>query len=200
MLPVLFASATSVRLSKEGLFVQTSNPGEIVFSDKTLKSLTIDGAPAGSFYQNRLLLPVGEHTISPSKNRKESRNGLKSTARLVDCSADLLRSEITRRGITVDYGSDKRVVLVINEKPLSVYLNDKRIKVNPEKGLRGWAITLPPGQHSAAIATRSVLTIILTSLSLTLSNTIVMVSTIAIIMLLFILVISRIKARFRSKG
>lgn len=200
MLPVLLASATSQRWSKEGFFVQSSNPGEIVFSDKTLKSLSIDGTPAGSFYQNRLLLPVGKHTICPSNNRKESRNRLKSTARLVDCSADLLRSEITRRGITVDYRTDKRAVLVINEKPLSVYLNDKRIKVKPEKGLRGWAITLPPGQHSAAIATRSVLTIILTSLSLTLSKTIVTVSTIAIIMLLFILVISRIQARFRSKG
>lgn len=200
MLPIILAPAASERWSKEGLFIKASLPGEIVFSDETLKSLAIDDAPAGSFYQNRMLLPVGEHNIFPSNNRKGFLNGLKSTARLVDCSADLLRCEIKWRGITVGYRTDKRAVFVINEKPISVYLDDKRIKVKPEKGFRGWAITLPSGQHSAMIVTRSKLNLILTSLSLALSNAIVAISIFAFAALVFIFTMSRLPARFRSKG
>jgi hypothetical protein len=75
-----------------------------------------------------------------------------------------------------------------------------QIKVNPEKGLRGWSITLPSGNHSVKIITRGNLNLILTLLSLTISNAIVAISAIAIFALFLIVAIRRIRSRIHSKG
>jgi len=200
MLSLLLASRSTELWSEEGLFVEAFHSGEIVFSDETLKNLTIDDMPAGSLYQNRLVLPVGGHKIVPTNNGSGLIHGLKSKARLVDCTGDLLRSKVTWRGINVDCRTDKRAVLVINEKPLAIFLNDVQIKANTEKGLRGWSITLPSGYHSVKIITRGNLNLILTLLSLAISNAIVAISAIAIFALFLIVGIRRIRSRIHSKG
>ncbi len=200
MFPFILASDNSASWIREGLFVRAPFSGEIVFSDRTLKNIAIDGVPAGSFYRNHLVMPIGEHIIAPVNNIGELTNGLKSKARLVDSSGDLLRCEITSRGIDVFYRSDKRTALIINDKPLSIYLNEKRIKVISKRGLLGWAIMLPRGQHTASIITRNRLDLFLTSVSLSLSKAIIVISTISVIVLVLIFSVSRVFSKKRSQG
>lgn len=200
MLPFILASGHYEDLAKEYLSVWMPHSGEIIFSDQGLKELAIDGLPASSFYRNRLLIPVGEHKIVPADNIDVSLNSLKSKTRLLGCSGDLLSTEFISRGIKIDYRSDKRVVLMTNEKPLSVYLDDQRIRVTPERGLAGWTIMLPGGQHSASIITHSILDLILTFMSWILSNAIVVISSVAVVALISIFTISLVRSRLRSKG
>jgi len=199
MVPLLLASGTTRFWDRKGLFIESPSSGEIVFSEKSLESLTIDGAPAGSFHRNRLILPVGKHYITPVTSSWNSSNNHSASARLVDSSVDLLRSEIMKRGIKIDYRTDQRAILVINEKPIRIYLQSRQLKAKPEKGLRGWAVTLPPGEQSVVIITRSALGTILTSFSLTLSNAIVVTSILAIIVFLLIFTVTRLQAKFNPK-
>ena len=199
MLPFILASGNYEGWANKYLSVRMHHSGEIIFSDQSLKELAIDGVPAGSFYRNRLLIPVGKHKIVPADNINNSVNSPKSKTRLVDCSGDLLSTKFISRGIEIEYRSDKRMVLITNEKPLAVYLDDERIRINPERGLAGWAIILPGGRHSASIVTQSILNSTLTFLSWTLSNGIVVISSVAVVLLISIFAISLVRSRLRSK-
>ncbi|MBS3819475.1 DUF2334 domain-containing protein [bacterium] len=194
MLPFVFASQSSEKWTDEGLVLHSIHSGEILFSDETLDHVWIDGNPAGSFYKNHLIIPVGEHLLTP---QKESSQRLKSETRITHFSGDLLKSEANRKGIEIEYRADKRVVLVLNEKPRSIQVLEEWSQIEPQKSSQGWSILLPRGEHSVSIKTKGTFKLILNFLSLTLSNAIVIISAVAITALLVIFTVVQIRRKFR---
>lgn len=194
MLPFVFASQSSEKWTDKGLVLRSPHSGEILFSNETLEHVWIDGNPAGSFYKNHLIVPVGEHLLTP---QKESAQRFQSETRIIHFSGDLLKSEAVRKGIKLDYRADKRTVLVLNEKPRRIQGIHEWAEINPEKSSQGWTILLPRGEHSVSIKTKGTFQLILNFLSLTLSNAIVVISIVAITALLIVFAVVQIRRKFR---
>lgn len=199
MLPLIQGSISSQEWTPSGLLVHTPHSGEVVFSDQKIENLLMDNSLAGSFYQQNLLFPVGEHLVELPSSGKFQLPGKKSKTRVVDFSGDLVECQVKARGIVIDYRDERRTVLVINERPLDVYVSNRRIKNNFQKGYRGWSLILPPGENTVKIITKSTLEWILNSLSLTLSNMIVFLSAAAILSIFLIFMITQIWPKVRKK-
>jgi len=198
MLPFVLASASREEWTPEGLTVTMPKSAEMVFAKSGLKNLTIDGEPAGSVSQNRLIVPVGEHRIAVSNRLAGVRSILKSNTRLAACSADIMNTRVLARGISVSYDAGRRVLLVVNEEPRTVYVDGRQIDFTTEKGLLGWVLALPSGAHTATIITRGLAEFMVNSASIVLSNTIIAISLCAVSALVFMFVATHVRHKRRG--
>lgn len=200
LFPFLHARSCRESMNGNGLAVETIHSGEIFFADATLGGLDIDSLPAVSFNINKLLLPVGAHTIGAAPRRNPQTSALSPT-RVAECSGDLLQGSINRRGVEVEYNSDRRTVMVFTDQPRSIEIDNKHYATQPEKGVLGWSVVLPAGRHTVQVTTRGVLDLTIIWLSLLLSNVIVLVSlcSLAAIGAIFIIIIMRSKRTSRSR-
>ncbi len=197
LFPFLFARTCHESFTGKGLAIETAHSGEILLSGAPVGGIEIDSIPTAAFHINKLLLPVGTHTIGAVPRRNVPSSSLSPT-RVTECSADLLRSSITRRGIAVEYDSDRRAPMVFTDRPRSIQVDGKPYAAAPEKGMLGWTVVLPPGRHAIQVTTRGVLDLTLIWLSLLLSNAIVLVSLCALLALGAIFVVVKTKKSSRS--
>ncbi|MFP4379056.1 MAG: DUF2334 domain-containing protein [Candidatus Sumerlaeia bacterium] len=190
IMPFLHASQSQVAWTPQGMLVEAMNSVELVFSGLESKALTVDNELSGSFYRNRLLATAGTHQVSVPEALDDALKHLKSEARVLDCSSDLLKADVTKQGIDIAWRGKQRAFVILNEKPRQVMIDGKKIDAQADKALRGWRIVLPAGEQEATIQTRGLLSYILVSLSLLLSNAIVLISVVTIaglvLMILFI--------------
>ena len=181
MLPFLLATNSHWIWTGTGLNIQSPSSADILLAKPYALPMLIDNEPAGSFSKGLLVIPAGEHTISKGNFYHKLLSIGHSTARIVDCSADLLRATIKSLGLEITYRAHGRTVIVIDEKPLKVRVDGNKISIQPERGISGWALMLPRGEHTVTIHTRELSKLLLTVFSLIISNTIVVVSFFAII-------------------
>jgi len=198
--PFLLASGSKAKWSGDHLKVEMPTSAEIAFVETGGKNMVIDGALAGSFRSNRLVVPVGVHAVGPPGFGRNLWAGLKSDTRLVDCSGDLLKTEVRILGLDVTYWSNRRAALVVSEKPLAVYVDGVKTDRRSEKGLPGWGLMVPQGRHTVTVKTRTVSDVFLVILSLILSNTILLVSVIAIAALILIAAVTATRRKTRESG
>jgi hypothetical protein len=170
----------------------------MIFAKDDRDNVMIDGDIAGSFQNSSLLLPVGIHSIKSKRLRFNPWWTIKSRARLVDISADLLKTVVTSLGLEVTYWADRRSVIVFNKKPLTVTFDGVKTKIRTEEGQLGWAMMLPKGKHTVYIKTRTLVDLLLVIASLAVSNTILLISLVAISILTFIAVVTVIRTKTRK--
>lgn len=190
ILPFLFASVNKSEWTAKGLAITAKTTAEIVLADGEAKEWLINGRAAGSFSGNTLLMPVGRHRIHPDVGIHPPAPN-RSKARLIDISDDLLASNITSKGVEIHYNAPRRASLVFNKQPLYAEIDGNPVQSLQEKGLPGWAVIGPPGQHSVFVQTRTGLDLILSVLSLSVSGGIVIVSFFAVMGLVIIGILRR---------
>jgi len=199
IMPFLFSSATRKIWTGNDLRVVMPCSADIVFAGTNAKGMMIDNELAGSFCNNQIVSPVGEHIITPIDPAQKIFLMIKSKTRLVNCSAELLKTTVTNRGLEFIYWSERRTVVVVNEKPLSVFIDGVKTKCQPLEGLLGWAVMLPQGKHTVTIQTRTLMDLLITVLSLVVSNTILLISLCAITSLSIIIIVTIAKAKLRER-
>jgi len=89
--------------------------------------------------------------------------------------------------------------MVVNDKPLKILLDGKRLEVDLEKSQRGWIIHFPAGDHKIYVITRDFFEIFLSLFSLGISNIIVVISALAVSIILIIFLIIQIRRFIRRK-
>lgn len=178
-MPFLYAAPTRTIWTNQGLILVSSQSAEVAFWNKpAVENLAIDEALAGSYENGRLVVPIGEHRVS-TQGMQIGPRGVESGARVVDCSADLVEAAPRSRGILVKYRSDRKAIVVLNQKPEDVVVDGVRRDVAIVKGIPGYALHLPAGSHRVEIATRSWFEAAMIWISLSLSRIIVAVSLLA---------------------
>ena len=184
----------------DGLVTGGPESAELMLGRSPAEYLLLDGKMAGSFYRNRLLVPAGEHEITLPSTLNKSLTRLKSKARLVDFSGNLLDVTVANRGIEFQYLSDKQAFAVLSEKPRKVKVDGRSVPFEAERGLPGWSVALPKGEHLVSVTTRGLGGFALASFSYLMSYTIVLISVIAIAALGAIFVAVRIVEKRKHEG
>jgi hypothetical protein len=195
MFPFLFATESRSEWSADRLLVMMPASAQLVFASDSNGQMAIDGELAGSFYNSSLLMPLGIHTVAPRAVRRNLLGALKSKARLVDCSADLIGTAVTSLGLEITYWSDRRTTLVVNEKPLDIALDGERVPNKSVQGLPGWSVMVPAGNHTVSVRTRTITELLLVFASLVVSNTIQVISLVAVSSLIGIASITVFRSR-----
>ena len=180
MLPFVFAPGSNTVGDDARLHVIIPFSSEMGPINAENNLMMIDGKSWAGFADYHMILPAGEYDVSPVSDVGNMSLVLKSGARIVDCSADLLYTDITTGGLKFEYDTNRRAVAVINQLPISVNIDGVNTSIAAEKGLQGWALSLPKGHHSVMIQTQTELAFVLKLLSLVLSNSIVLITGVAI--------------------
>ncbi len=199
MLPFVMSSERSLLWGEDQLHIQSEKGGEVLFTGEKFKKLQMDGTFAGSFYNNRLLVPSGEHTLQIKSGSWGGLVPLKSKTRVVDFSGNLRKIDVKWRGVTVDYEADRGSYLVITDEPLKITQNGEKYGYFAHEGQRGWTIYTPPGSSNVEIITRGYSEVFLSVLSLSLSNLIVFVSAAAIFSLLVLFLFIQLRRFVQRK-
>jgi uncharacterized protein YdaL len=199
IMPFLFSSLTKGTWTGNNLRILMPCSADIVFASTNTKGMMIDNELAGSFCNNLLVSPVGEHIITPIDPAQNIFLMIKSKTRIVNCSAELFKTTITSRGLEFIYWADRRTVVVVNEKPLSVFIDGEKTHCQPLEGLLGWAVMLPQGKHTVVMQTRTIIDVLITVLSLVVSNTILLISLCAIASLFIIVIVTIAKAKLKQR-
>jgi uncharacterized protein YdaL len=191
MLPFIAASSNWEQWTGKEWIVEMRHSSDAVFSNLKDHTLLVDDSVSGTFYRNRIALPVGQHKLSSLNKHKHSRGVFESSTRIIDFSGNLLDVEVQSRGIEVNYRTKRRAVLVVSEEPLAAYVDGKPVTLNKEKSMRGWVVALPEGRHKAKLITQGVFDFLLILFSVAISNLIVLISVLAITGLLAVYIITR---------
>ncbi|MDZ7859372.1 MAG: DUF2334 domain-containing protein [Candidatus Krumholzibacteriota bacterium] len=187
ILPFVLGSEGVQIWKNRSLYFESDNGGEILFAGDQIKGLRIDGKIPGSFYRNRLLMPCRKHILDIEPGREGLLAPLRSKARVVDFSGKLVDVNVGWRGISADYEAGRGVYMVLSEKPLEVSLDGEEYEFKLAEAQRGWEIYLPPGRSEVSIITRGYSEFLIDSMSMGLSNLIVIISAAAILILVIIL-------------
>jgi hypothetical protein len=75
------------------------------------------------------------------------------STRLLLTNADLLDARATSTGLTIRYSSPGRAVLLLNQKPLAVRVDEQTWLASVEEGEGRWALTAPRGEHTLEVET-----------------------------------------------
>jgi hypothetical protein len=69
-------------------------------------------------------------------------------------SGDLLGARWKSTGIEFRYSSPGRAVILLNQRPREVFVDDRRVEAPLEQAGGGnWAVVLPRGEHRAVVET-----------------------------------------------
>lgn len=198
MLPLITASEAVEQVSAESIVVETTKNVALSFAGEKNKNVMLNDKIAPTFYRNNLTIPHGSYRISQESFKDSSMNQALATSRIIDCSAEILGCEIGKRGLSVLYDSPKNAAFIlISEEPRKIVVDVKITDGKPKiiKGILGWSIELPQGRHNVRIITRSYFDLLLLMASLSLSNIIIILSSIAILGLAAIFIRSKLKTR-----
>jgi uncharacterized protein YdaL len=200
MLPFLYSSGHHQTWSSDSVLIHSPHSGEIVFSNRKIKSISVNGRMSANFSKKHFLVPAGHISLSP-KESGASRllRSLKSRARVVDFSGDILKTRTGWRGLAVEYRSEKNAYLVINQMPSVIRINGKKSNIQLEKGLKGWTLPVPAGHNRTEIITRSRSGLVIEIASLAMSNVIVLISTLAILFMVVIFIVIHFRRRKAGK-
>jgi hypothetical protein len=75
------------------------------------------------------------------------------STRLLHINADLLDARAAPTGLALRYSSPGRAVLLLNQKPLSVRVDEQTWPASVEEGEGRWSIVAPRGEHTIEVET-----------------------------------------------
>lgn len=134
ILPFLLATGSKILWTADGLHAELPASGKIVFAGADVPQMTLDDRLCASQYHHTVILPAGIHRLAPASDGTGFRAFLKSDARILDCTANLLDATVTSLGVMASYSSDRRAALVVTEKPLAVWVDGDKIQGRYEHG------------------------------------------------------------------
>ncbi|HHS13247.1 MAG TPA: DUF2334 domain-containing protein, partial [bacterium] len=143
------------RLQTDYWNVSTPHPVVINLDADRHHDLRVNEALWPAYFKGRMLLPPGEHRIQTVPFIQNIANSLKSNARLVDMTGDLLECRMLGRGLEFRYRSSTMNHVILNEKPEKVWLDETIHPVKSEAGMTGYRLVLPRGTHSVRVITRT---------------------------------------------
>ncbi|MBN2028679.1 DUF2334 domain-containing protein [bacterium] len=189
--------ATETYLSPYKWQIQAENTVTFNLDPEVHKDIQVNGNLWPAYYRGKTTLPPGSYMIQPLSRRESLINQIKTAARLVDISGELVSCKLLSRGIEFDYHSDVRNYVIVNEKPQKVFLDNAEYDAEVIQGIQGFSVKLPRGSHRVKILTSGLGSTSLKNLSIVISFLIVSVSIVAG-SVLFILYVAGFKKR-RSK-
>ncbi len=190
--------ATETFLSPYKWQIQTNNTVTFNLDPEIHKDIQVNGSLWPAFFNGKATLPTGSHLIQPLSQRESLVNQIKTAARLVDISGELISCKFLSRGIELEYHSDIRNYVIVNEKPQKIFLDNTLYDTEIVQGIQGFSIKLPSGSHQVRILTSSLGSTSLKNMSIVISVLIVSVSVIAG-SVLFVLYVAGFKRR-KSKN
>ncbi len=191
--------ATETFLSPYKWQINARNTVTFNLNPEIHKDIQVNGTLWPAYCNGKTILPPGTHIIQPLSQRESLINQIKTAARLVDISGELISCKLLSRGIEFDYHSDLRNYVIVNERPEEVFVDNLQYETDIKQGLQGFSIKLPQGSHQVKILTSSLGSTSLKNLSIVVSVLIVSVSIIAG-SVLFILYVAGFKRRKSKKN
>jgi hypothetical protein len=111
----------------------------------------------GSFWPavsgDGLLLPPGKQRVAFKKPWFQFLDPSDLPARLLHTSGDLLEAKAKPTGLSVSYRSPGRAVVLLNQRPLAVRVDDRDAELPVVESGEAWALLAPRGEHRIEIDT-----------------------------------------------
>jgi uncharacterized protein YdaL len=162
---------------------------------KRHQNVLVDDQLWPAYYEGKMILPAGKHEIRTQNKIDGLLGSLKSTVRLVDISGELKSCKTGLKGMEIVYESDTHNYIVLNEKPMKVFVDEEAYNPEIHHGIPGFSMKLPAGQHTVQITTKSTGTFSLKNFSIVNSIGIVLVSSLAGSVLLILYITGSIRRR-----
>ncbi len=97
--------------------------------------------------------PAGSYRLDFNRPWYQFLNRGELSTRLLHINADLLDARATPTGLALRYSSPGRAVLLLNQKPLSVRVDEHTWPASAEEGEGRWAVVAPRGEHTVEVET-----------------------------------------------
>jgi len=142
-------------ITRDSLSISAPHTVKVSLDRRISKNVYLDGELWPGFYSGDVLVPAGKHRITSRGELGRNHRALHSSARIVDMSGEIKSARVLSRGVAVHYESELRNILLLNKRPRRVKVDGRDFATKPIRGLRGYAIVLPRGEHHVEVVTDS---------------------------------------------
>lgn len=173
------------RVRSAGGFLQTFQSG----------SQRLDGAYWPVHPSGGILLPAGEHRVATGSRLEQIFSRGKTSAKLIDTSADLIDGQTGPSGLSVQYDSPGRAVFVLDRHPQAILVDGRRLESQGEAAGSYWYVTAPAGRHLLRVVTDTQAGVLLNFWSWFSASAIAAVASLSIVGMIGVYLLLRIQAR-----
>ena len=191
-----FASTGQARITREGKYYRVQSPVSLTLHlSAQQKFVLVDGAVRTSAGDGRFLIPAGSHTVKLEAEGEALFDANTLHASLLSCTGNVLAIEEGERSVAFTYESVERCYITINKKPIDVYVDGKRVDAVVREGVERYSVALPHGHHSVRLVTQGTVSYSIDLTSLLSSTFIVLFGVTALLILIAMYIIVRIRRR-----
>ena len=159
------------------------------------KYILVDGALRTAAGDGRFLLPAGRHRVQLESEGEELFASGVLHASLLSCTGTLLSLDEGERSVSFTYASDERCYVTINKKPMEILLDGEKREFPIREGIERYSVQLPAGEHRVQIITSGTVAHGIDLTSLWSSTFIVLFGAVALVLLLLLYLLSRVRRR-----
>jgi hypothetical protein len=145
------ALAATAKLERQGSkrVIVESEDGVEVTTERTTRTVRVDGSSWPAFRERTVLAPRGRHLVEWQDGAP---NG--EVMRLLDINAVLLGAKAGRETLSVRYASPARAFLTLSFPPARAEVDGSPAPVVVEANEHGFVVTAPPGEHTVRLFRR----------------------------------------------
>jgi hypothetical protein len=157
------------------------------------QSYRVDGMVWPGWGENEILLPGGEHEISPAASRFRLVDRSILDLRMLRFVGTLNSLTPTNRGLEFTYDSSSRAMALFNREPFQLRVDGNFYNEAPVAYYGHWSLRLPRGRHRVEVVADSTALVILDTTSLYSSSLIVIFGAVAtgLMILLYLAILAR---------
>ncbi len=190
------ASTGQARITRTTTGYQVRSPVSLTLQmDKQRRFVLVDGQIRTAAGDGRFLIPAGRHTITIEAEGESLFDPNLLHASLLSCTGNVLSIDEGERSVAFSYESAERCYITINKKPVEVYVDGRRIEAPIREGIERYSVQLPHGNHDVRLVTQGTVSYSIDLTSLWSSTLIVVFGLIALLILLLMYLIMRVRRR-----
>jgi hypothetical protein len=179
--------------------VESDHKTILALDSRLHKNIRVNGLLWPAYYKGKTILPGGEQIIEPLRPIEFVNTVFQSTARIVDISGELESCKLISQGLELAYSSTMPNHLIVNENPREIFIDGIKTALPSDRGLPGYTVRLPAGDHEVKIITNSKMGVFIKNFSIIASALIVFLSTFGGTILIILYFIRAGRRRRRKK-
>jgi len=186
------ASASTEHFERNVWEIQTPYMISMNLNRNQHEKIRVNGDLWPAYHRGHIILPAGTYRIEPVSRWESWKEIFASSTSLVEFSGELLAIESLSRGLWLNYKNEQPVRLVISDQPAEIVFDNQEKEFQVQKGISGYALQLPAGEHEVYFYTQTMGSVVLRQASMLISGLIVAIGVLAVISLLLIYLRSRV--------
>lgn len=111
----------------------------------------LDGRPWPVFESGSVLVPAGSHLLKFSRPFAWLLDFDQLDLRMRSISGELIAADVTSRGMTFEYDSPGRCIVVFNKQPHRIRVDGRNWTFPPLYARGEWSVVLPSGRHAVDV-------------------------------------------------